>query len=64
MQQKVMESAHHFFVWFQSSFFVFVFCFVEDFINPVAQLPNSRMATQRRQSESVSVKESVLSYVL
>lgn len=40
----------------------FCFCFVEDFINPVAQLPNSRMATQRRQS--VSVKESVLSYVL
>lgn len=52
-QQKVTESAHHFFVWFQLPFFIFLF--IEDFINPVAQLPNS---------ETVSVKESVLSYVL
>lgn len=64
MQQKVMESAHHFFCVVPVVILRFCFCFVEDFINPVAQLPNSRMATQRRQSESVSVRESVLSYVL
>lgn len=60
MQHKVTESAHNFFVWFQSPFFIFLFASLRILL--IQWL--SRMAPQRRQAESVSVKESVLSYVL